>query len=898
MDAKRDAPGESPEADDDRSTSASTDGDGAQRDVREEWQSSGFWSVNQENPCPHCGGMDRCSVTYDGAMCNCRTPEANEEEPRLDRDGQPYWPHPLDGETSARMAGRASGPPRASADELDRVYCAFLRRLDLSKEHRQDLIRRGFPDYDKKKNRCPEGDSLFDVFGGWGYRTMPGTERLQIAKALVEEFGQDLIRKVPGFYWHEKKQRWSITGQAGMLVPLRDTDGRIVALHRRADEPSKDGSRYFYLTSNGYGGPGVDPPVHVPMRYPPDTSVIRITEGALKADIASMLSDVPTISVQGVGMWGRAVAVLRRMGAGRCRAKIVRIAFDADARRKLKVAIPLKNLVVAIREAGYTVDLETWPELQPDSTLTKGIDDLLAAGLSPKVIRGEEAVDAAVSAILAEARNSDQASDGSGPKAQGSAPTAEDNHQDEAQGEEAKLPTGAKLAVEYAALMGDTVVFMGGHSWGEWDRTHWVFTDDDRMRAACDNWLKSDRTPPIKLPSNRLIGEMLSALKRVLCPNARPLPYAQFDTAGLIPLQNGMLNPESRELAAFLPTHYNTYTLDFEYDPSATAPMWGQFMNESMRLEDGGVCREWIDLLQEFFGYCLVPSAKAEAILINVGEGGNGKGVFTKVLTALVGRRQVAALDLKQLGGPHSDYVHASLFGKLVALINEPNRKHMLDCGEKLYAISSGDLISARRPTEKVFEYNPYCRLVMSCNQIPATADLTDAIQRRVFPVEWRNKPAAPDTLLVEKLVGELPGILNWALDGLDRLCARGWKFAIPEESKRLRDDYLKSQDSAAQFLDSSDCETDQKSTDLWCVPADLHKVYTSWCKTAGYQALNICDFGKHLTKRLGYPPVRSRKIGDRVVSVRYGIRIVSSPYREEAVLEDLLRDFNPKDHR
>jgi putative DNA primase/helicase len=320
-------------------------------------------------------------------------------------------------------------------------------------------------------------------------------------------------------------------------------------------------------------------------------------------------------------------------------------------------------------------------------------------------------------------------------------------------------------------------------------------------------------------------------------------------------------------------------------------------MEESMRTEDGGVCREWIALFQEFFGYCLVPSAKAEAILVNVGEGGNGKGVFTKVLTALVGRKQVAALDLKQLGGPHSDYVHASLFGKLVALINEPNRRHMLECGEKLYAISSGDLISARRPTEKVFEYNPYCRLVMSCNQIPATADLTDAIQRRVLPVEWRNKPAVPDTFLVEKLVSELPGILNWALDGLDRLRERGWKFAIPEESRRLRDDYLKSQDSAALFLDA-ECETDPESRELWCVPADLHRVYVEWCRKTGYQPLNICEFGKHLTKRLGYRASRSRKIEGRVIDVRYGIRIVSSPYRETADLDDFLRKgFSPQDH-
>ena len=56
--------------------------------------------------------------------------------------------------------------------------------------------------------------------------------------------------------------------------------------------------------------------------------------------------------------------------------------------------------------------------------------------------------------------------------------------------------------------------------------------------------------------------------------------------------------------------------------------------------------------------------------------------------------------------------------------------------------------------------------------------------------VEWRFRPSNPDPHLDRKLLSELPGILNLALDGLDRLQARGGDFPEPEESKALKMEY------------------------------------------------------------------------------------------------------------
>ena len=81
---------------------------------------------------------------------------------------------------------------------------------------------------------------------------------------------------MPGLYENEAG-RWSVAGATGMLVPVRNIEGRIVALKIRADEA--EGSKYTYLSSTKYGGPGPGSQVHVPLHDDLDLNVVRLTEG-------------------------------------------------------------------------------------------------------------------------------------------------------------------------------------------------------------------------------------------------------------------------------------------------------------------------------------------------------------------------------------------------------------------------------------------------------------------------------------------------------------------------------------------------------------------------------------------------------------------------------------------
>ena len=234
--------------------------------------SEGWTNVTSDAPCPICGKPDWCSVSEDGSVALCRREDNGRGTYKVDQAGVGYWYHRLDGHPSspgeqvedihsARSDSQEVEP--ADAATRDVVYAGLFDKLSLSGEHRESLRRRGLRD---------------EEIGRGGYRSLPGWGREEIAGALAGQFGAEVVSKVPGFYKKEGGG-WTLAGAAGLVIPVRDVEGRIVALKVRADGEGS-GPRYSYVSSKGYGGPGPGAPVHVPRADGLDRGTVRITEGS------------------------------------------------------------------------------------------------------------------------------------------------------------------------------------------------------------------------------------------------------------------------------------------------------------------------------------------------------------------------------------------------------------------------------------------------------------------------------------------------------------------------------------------------------------------------------------------------------------------------------------------
>src|SRR5439155_15208971 len=237
-----------------------------------------------------------------------------------------------------------------------------------------------------------------------GYASLWLRGRSAIARHLLEAgFDRELLLAVPGFHLEEPGigEAWlSFGGPPGLVVPVRDVTGRVVALKVRRDIPGEDEARYCYISSAAHGGPGPGAPVHVPA-WLGGTDVVRITEGELKAHVATRLSGTLTISVPGVSAWRGALPVLQHLGPQRAL-----LAFDVDAATNPHVARATKATERALADAGFDLAVETW-----NPARAKGIDDALAAGVPIKTRRGSPAGGALPALVIVGTPDAEDAGD-------------------------------------------------------------------------------------------------------------------------------------------------------------------------------------------------------------------------------------------------------------------------------------------------------------------------------------------------------------------------------------------------------------------------------------------------------------------------------------------------------
>lgn len=320
-------------------------------------------------PCPgHGGGRGdrspslRVTVGEEGrllVLCRTGCPTA-EVLDALGLGFEDLWPAQGE-EPAATVCQEPEEPPEADLDLRHDAYSHLLGRLRLTREDGQGLLARGL--------------SRQQVLAG-GYKSLPAAAGAALAAELHQRFG-DRLFGVPGF---GPGPRLLAPPAGGLLVPCRDVRGRVVALKVR--RTSGDGPRYVYLS----GGPQCSSgsPVHHPL--PPGrgwaSDYVRLTEGELKADVASALTGRLTLGLPGVGLWPRALAALQALDEPPGR---VLVAFDwPDVKSNRSVYSAWRRLVDALREHGYDAAAETW-----DGRPEKGVDDLLVAGGMPEVVRGD-----------------------------------------------------------------------------------------------------------------------------------------------------------------------------------------------------------------------------------------------------------------------------------------------------------------------------------------------------------------------------------------------------------------------------------------------------------------------------------------------------------------------------
>ncbi len=311
--------------------------------------------------------------------------------------------------------------------------------------------------------------------------------------------------------------------------------------------------------------------------------------------------------------------------------------------------------------------------------------------------------------------------------------------------------------------------------WWLWRTSFWQETDDRAMRSAlykfAENayYLGEAGIPKPWAPNRKRVGDLIDALSAIcILPTTidQPCWLDERESGTIVATASGLLEVERRQLYPHTPLFFNQTAVPFDYEPHAPEPArWLQFLGELWPDEPAA-----IDVLAEWFGYVISGRLDLHKILLMVGPTRGGKGVIARILTALIGRENVAGPTLNSLGG---EFGLAPLIGKPLAVISDARfvGKNGNVVVERLLSISGEDTLTVNRKYRDQWTGKLPCRLHVVSNELPRLGDASAAVVGRiVLLLLSRSWLGREDHELELALRRELSGILNWALEGLQRL--------------------------------------------------------------------------------------------------------------------------------
>ncbi len=333
--------------------------------------------------------------------------------------------------------------------------------------------------------------------------------------------------------------------------------------------------------------------------------------------------------------------------------------------------------------------------------------------------------------------------------------------------------------------------------------------------------------------------------------NAPSSLTGKFDLKQTIAMRNCLLDI-SGETPKELGLSEELYTfnyLEFDYDEDADCPQWLKFLSEIFTIKTDSA--EWdeeksdfldvyktkpdeeaINILQEWFGYFITADTHLQKIFGLIGPRRSGKSTIGKVIRALIGAKNTASPTLTSLA---TEFGLQPLLNKTIAIIGDANisgkASDVTRAVERLKSISGEDSQQINRKNKAHVEVGKLMlRFLIIANEMQDLRDSSGALASRFnFLVTTESFLNKEDMQLEEKLLKELPGIFNWALEGLSRLRERGYLIEH-KASEQSRDEFEAVSSPMTAFVTE------------WCdigpgqyVPVEaLWLAHCHWCRSNG----------------------------------------------------------------
>ena len=341
--------------------------------------------------------------------------------------------------------------------------------------------------------------------------------------------------------------------------------------------------------------------------------------------------------------------------------------------------------------------------------------------------------------------------------------------------------------------------------------------------------------------SSSVVNEVYEKIKRNTA-----ISYDEFQEIpiDLICLNNGILNLRTKELIPFNEKYYFKTKIPIDYDSTKKSELIIKFIEECCYPED-------IPIIQEFFGYCLFRRYFIKKGIILFGEKDTGKTIFLNILTNFVGAKNISGISLQKIASKDK-FALSSLKDKYANIYDDLSAEDLKDAGGFKIA-TGGGYITAEYKFGDSFQFMTFAKNIFATNKIPNVKDINDdAYYERWIPLPFDNQVKKPeqDKFLFEKLTvpQEMSGLLNWALEGLERLFENG-EFSYKKTSEEIKVLMQRQNNPLVAFVD----EVLQQEDGNKITKEMMYRIYSKWCQDKKVPRLSKEQLGRSLAKYTNY---------------------------------------------
>ena len=275
------------------------------------------------------------------------------------------------------------------------------------------------------------------------------------------------------------------------------------------------------------------------------------------------------------------------------------------------------------------------------------------------------------------------------------------------------------------------------------------------------------------------------------------------------------------------------------YNPHAPTPVtWLKFLDGLLHAED-------IPTLQEFIGYCLIPSNKGQRMMVIKGNGGEGKSQIGAVLSVIFGTNMKDG-SIGKIS--ENRFARADLEHILLCVDDDMRMEALRQTNYVKSIVTAQGKMDLERKGKQSYQGWMFARLLAFSNgDLQALYDRSDGFYRRQLVLTTKEKPMdrADDPDLAEKMKAEVEGILLWVFEGLQRLAANNFKFTESDRTRENREAVKRDNNNVYDFLDSDGYV--RLKADLSASSKELYEAYQIYCTENNLPALKPRSFSEAL---------------------------------------------------